>query len=368
MARILGVFAHPDDEVFCAGGTFAKYAAEGAEVRIVSFTKGDAGQIRDASVATRRTLGRVRPRELELACAELGVQSCQCLDYGDGTLASVDMGVLVAEVDRILGEFEPDVVITFGADGAYGHPDHVAVGEATTKACAERGGVRLFHSQFPRSRMLMLDRLATVARGAERAIPGHRRLRPRAVDLRPGDHHPRLRGRPRRRVRGTRPAPTSSSRARRRGRCTSSSPAKPRWSRRPPEGERRLLAKRGPGEFVGELGIAYGAPRMANVIAVDSVTTLVFSLGEPAAYEGRGGLRTRTLVGQPWLPTGGPLHSECHHPDRRGGPGLQEGRRHRRPPHAVPGRAGHVPGADAPRDVRHRVLHTGALPRRPTSR
>ena len=46
--RILGVFAHPDDESFCAGGTFAKYAAAGAEIMVVSATRGDAGQIRDA--------------------------------------------------------------------------------------------------------------------------------------------------------------------------------------------------------------------------------------------------------------------------------------------------------------------------------
>jgi hypothetical protein len=48
------------------------------------------------------------------------------------------------------------------------------------------------------------------------------------------------------------------------------------------------LAQRGPGEFVGELGLAYGQPRMANVIALDSVTCLVFSPGEPSAFAGRG--------------------------------------------------------------------------------
>ena len=58
--RLLGVFAHPDDETFCAGGTFAGYAARGAEVMVISATRGQAGQIRDAAVGTRRTIGAVR--------------------------------------------------------------------------------------------------------------------------------------------------------------------------------------------------------------------------------------------------------------------------------------------------------------------
>src|SRR6266700_6891382 len=64
--RILGVFAHPDDESFCAGGTLARYVASGAEVMVVSATRGEAGQIRSAGVATRRTLGQVREQELSL--------------------------------------------------------------------------------------------------------------------------------------------------------------------------------------------------------------------------------------------------------------------------------------------------------------
>src|SRR3954468_9974290 len=71
--RLLGIFAHPDDETICAGGTFAKYASTGAEIRVISLTKGGAGQIRDAAVATRRTLPAVRERELAAAGIELGL-------------------------------------------------------------------------------------------------------------------------------------------------------------------------------------------------------------------------------------------------------------------------------------------------------
>ena len=46
--RLLGVFAHPDDEIFCAGGTLARYSAAGSHTAVVSATRGEAGQIRDA--------------------------------------------------------------------------------------------------------------------------------------------------------------------------------------------------------------------------------------------------------------------------------------------------------------------------------
>ena len=126
-ARVLGIFAHPDDETVCAGGTLAKYAAAGADVRVVSWTKGGAGQIRDAAVATRATLAKVRERELHRAGRELGLVETRCLDLEDGTLDRIDPGELVALATSQLEELRPDVVITFGPDGFSGHPDHAAV-------------------------------------------------------------------------------------------------------------------------------------------------------------------------------------------------------------------------------------------------
>jgi len=58
--RLLGVFAHPDDEVFCVGGTLAQWAEAGCETMIISATRGEAGQIQDAKAASRGTLGAVR--------------------------------------------------------------------------------------------------------------------------------------------------------------------------------------------------------------------------------------------------------------------------------------------------------------------
>src|SRR6478735_2444333 len=161
--RVLGIFAHPDDETLCAGGTLAKYAAAGAEVRVVSLTRGGAGQIRDASAATRATLAAVREKELEAAAVQLGLTEARCLDHPDGGLAEVDGQALVGLASRLLDEVDPDVVVTFGPDGFSGHADHVAVGAAVTAACHERRStrpVRLFHCHLPRSGMLLRDRLA----------------------------------------------------------------------------------------------------------------------------------------------------------------------------------------------------------------
>src|SRR5215471_7137199 len=131
--RLLGVFAHPDDEVLCAGGTMARVAEAGAEVMIVSATRGERGQIRDPAAATRRTLGAVREAELRAAAAELGVQRVQVLSYPDGALTQ-HRPALGAEIADIMRRFDPDTVVTFGADGGYGHPDHVAISRLTTQA------------------------------------------------------------------------------------------------------------------------------------------------------------------------------------------------------------------------------------------
>lgn len=162
--RLLGVFAHPDDEVFCAGGTMARAIEAGAEVMIVSATRGERGQIRDATAATRRTLGAVRERELCAAAAELGVQHVQVLAHPDGNLQQ-HRSSLGAAITDIMRQFDPDTVITFGSDGGYGHSDHVAISELTTEtfqalAGDNNRGQRLYHAVFPPRRTAMAEELA----------------------------------------------------------------------------------------------------------------------------------------------------------------------------------------------------------------
>src|SRR5512145_3419899 len=103
--RILCCYAHPDDETFCSGGTLAKYADQGAVIRVISATRGQAGQIQDAAIATRRTLGAVREQELRRACKHLGVRDVECWDYPDGQLQDADQTVLVGDIVGALRTF-----------------------------------------------------------------------------------------------------------------------------------------------------------------------------------------------------------------------------------------------------------------------
>jgi LmbE family N-acetylglucosaminyl deacetylase len=124
---LLAVFAHPDDEAFGTGGTLARYAAEGCDVYLVTATRGEAGQIAEPGLASSANLPTVRERELRRACQLYGIHEPLFLDYLDGQLTQVNQGQAVGKLVRIVRELMPQVLITFGPDGIYGHYDHIAV-------------------------------------------------------------------------------------------------------------------------------------------------------------------------------------------------------------------------------------------------
>jgi len=137
--KLMGVFAHPDDESLGAGGTLAKYASEGVEVAIVTATRGDAGRFHghrldDPVHPGPVELARIREAELREAASALGVRDVSCLDYRDQALDRANPRQAVADIAWHVRRQRPDVVITFGPDGSYGHPDHVAISQFTTAA------------------------------------------------------------------------------------------------------------------------------------------------------------------------------------------------------------------------------------------
>ena len=302
--RILGVFAHPDDETFCAGGTIAKYVASGAEVMVVSATRGEAGQIRSAGIATRRTLGQVREQELYLACQRLGVQHTVCLDYGDGRLQEVDQGVLIGKIGEIICSFRPDVVITFGPDGGYGHPDHIAISTATTAACARSGyghhlpeqlatdlapqrQLHLFYCYFPQKHQLLLEQIARWLVHARTRFQGTSEfayalllLCEEAALLRYTCDHVDISW-----------YPAGFSIVEQGERANSlylllSGTAQ--VIREGIDGTQQVLAHLKPGTFFGEEELAYRQARHAHVVAEQNVTCLVLSAEAPTAFLGRG--------------------------------------------------------------------------------
>jgi LmbE family N-acetylglucosaminyl deacetylase len=125
--KLMAVFAHPDDEAFGTGGTLTKYAAEGCNVYLVTATRGEAGQIAEPDLATIANLPYVREQELRCACQIYGIHPPRFMDYVDGQLPIVSQGQAVGKLVRIIRELGPQVLITFGPDGIYGHYDHIAV-------------------------------------------------------------------------------------------------------------------------------------------------------------------------------------------------------------------------------------------------
>ena len=137
--KLMAVLAHPDDESLGVGGTLAKYASEGVEVYLLTATRGDSGRYRGLRPGDNQhpgpsTLANIREAELRAAARALGVREVSLLDYLDQHLDRANPRDAVAAIAAHLRRVQPDVVVTFGPDGAYGHPDHIAVSQFTTAA------------------------------------------------------------------------------------------------------------------------------------------------------------------------------------------------------------------------------------------
>lgn len=132
--KILGIFAHPDDEAIIVGGTVAKAISLGHEVYLVCATRGEASTGYDRDYCTKEQLAEVRSKEFMKACEILGATEAKLLDFIDGTLAkqkeSVGVEAVMAEIKRI----EPDLILTFEPEGISFHADHKTVHSWVMKA------------------------------------------------------------------------------------------------------------------------------------------------------------------------------------------------------------------------------------------
>ncbi|BBZ77228.1 1D-myo-inositol 2-acetamido-2-deoxy-alpha-D-glucopyranoside deacetylase [Mycolicibacterium anyangense] len=157
--RLLFVHAHPDDETINNGVTIARYAAQGADVTVVTCTLGEEGEIIDdrwlrLAVDESDQLGGYRIGELTAALGKLGLPGPRFLggagrwrDSGmpgtpprrHGRFVDADVDEAVGELVAVIDELRPHVVVTYDPNGGYGHPDHIQAHRITTAAVAAAG-------------------------------------------------------------------------------------------------------------------------------------------------------------------------------------------------------------------------------------
>ncbi|MBV7700523.1 N-acetyl-1-D-myo-inositol-2-amino-2-deoxy-alpha-D-glucopyranoside deacetylase [Streptomyces sp. TRM70350] len=201
--RLLLVHAHPDDESINNGATMARYAAEGAQVTLVTCTLGERGEVIPPGLAhlTGAALGEHRLRELTAAMRALGVEDFRLLGgtgrYRDsgmmglpdnddpGCLWQADVDEAAVHLVEVIREVRPQVLVTYDPDGGYGHPDHVqahriAMRAADLAAEAGIGIAKVYWNRVPRT--IAEDAFARL----QDALPGLTFPKSAAIDDVPG--------------------------------------------------------------------------------------------------------------------------------------------------------------------------------------
>jgi LmbE family N-acetylglucosaminyl deacetylase len=152
---LVAVFAHADDES-AAAPVLARYAREGVRVHLIIATDGAQGGAH-TSIPRGAELARVRGEEARCAADALRIHPPILLGFPDAQLGSYmeDPTRLFQLTARLQGELQrlrPDAVITWGPDGATGHPDHRLVSSVVTqlvRAGAPGAPERLFYVSLP---------------------------------------------------------------------------------------------------------------------------------------------------------------------------------------------------------------------------
>ncbi len=131
LGTILGIWAHPDDEVVLSGGIMAAAVQNGQRVVVVTATAGDKGA---SEKWPAEGLGEIRAAELTKSLQILGVSELIWLGCPDGSCGQLSGTEVINEIQAIIGQIQPDTILTFGPDGFTGHPDHRAVSRWATAA------------------------------------------------------------------------------------------------------------------------------------------------------------------------------------------------------------------------------------------
>lgn len=176
--RLLVVHAHPDDESLFSGHIIAERLAAGAEVYVLTLTRGERGKVKLEELkgleGQLRAMGAFRAGELRVALDELRKAGSTLqhsfagtrafLDSGmrinamgrptkkhrtdEMSLASASTAVIAEDIERVIKEFKPDAILTYNSKGGYGHPDHKMAHQATAMAIRQYRRARKRAPQF----------------------------------------------------------------------------------------------------------------------------------------------------------------------------------------------------------------------------
>lgn len=158
---ILTIIAHPDDETMLSGGALALLARAGAEIHYLCATRGEGGEIGEPPISSREKLGAGREREMRCAVQTLGGAGVEFLNYMDPLVGendelhayTHDFDQLVDDIIEQILRLRPEVIITHGSSGEYGHPAHILTHYAVRKTIEKLGDqapmLYTFSAAFP---------------------------------------------------------------------------------------------------------------------------------------------------------------------------------------------------------------------------
>lgn len=153
---VAAVFAHPDDELLVAP-LLATLARQGVSVTLIVATAGESGTLR-TEVPAGVELATIRRAETQCSARALGLASPIILDFADGQLGHFERPApaytqrLASTLAEVLTRLHPEAIVTFGPEGADGHPDHRIISSVVTQLVQARTpGVpsALLYAGFP---------------------------------------------------------------------------------------------------------------------------------------------------------------------------------------------------------------------------
>lgn len=168
MATVVALHAHPDDEVLLTGGTLAAAAAAGHRVVVVMATDGRIDNHED----------NTRLSELRSSTSILGVHRVECLGYADSgygpefpadppgrvRFARADVDEAAQRLAELLRAEHADVLLSYQANGGYGHRDHVQVHHVGNRAAELAATPRVLEATMPRELLRRINQVTGLLR------------------------------------------------------------------------------------------------------------------------------------------------------------------------------------------------------------